>query len=260
MAKQHGFILVDRELEDWRYADSLAMTGFWIRLLILANWKSTDKVKRGEILISTPTLAHMLNISEKTVSRYLKKLADSGEIEMSTNHHRTRIRIPNYDAYQSGQIYRTDVHTAVQSEVRTDVHTAVQSLPYKKTRKQDKQENKKEKSLKENETYQPPTADEVREYAKAEGLSLDPDHFVDYYQNKDWMINGERIKDWRYLVRSWSRKEKEFSKGSRPKKSDELPDWYDANPKRTTGEKKNTMTDEEIAAVKAKLSRMRGGQ
>ena len=253
MAKKNGYILVDRDLEEWRYADSLSMTGFWVRLLLLANWKDTDKVKRGEILISTPTLANMLNISEKTASRYLKKLADSGEIEMSTNHHRTRIRIPNYDKYQSGQIYRTDVRTAVQ----TDVRTAVQSHPYKK-RNQEIQENNKEKSLKEIKSFTPPTADQVRDYAEKNGLSLDIDSFLDYYQNKDWIVSGEKCRDWRYLVRSWVRKDQEFSKGKTTKKEN-LPDWYNADPKRSSGSGEK-MSDDELKAAQKKLKRMRGGQ
>ena len=255
MAKKNGYILVDRDLEDWRYADSLSMTGFWLRLLLLANWKDTDKVQRGEILISTPTLAHMLNISEKTVNRYLKKLADSGEIEMSTNHHRTRIRIPKYDMYQSGQIYRTEVRTGVQSEVPTEVRTGVQSLPYKKTRNQEIHENKKEKSLKETESFTPPTADQVREYAEKDGLSLDIDSFLDYYQNKDWIVSGEKCRDWRYLVRSWVRKDQEFSKGKKTKKKENLPDWYSADPKRESGSGEKLSADE-LKAAQEKLKRM----
>jgi DNA-binding transcriptional regulator YhcF (GntR family) len=266
MAKQNGYILLDREIEDWRHSDSLAMIGFWVRLLILANWKSTDKVKRGEILISVPNLAHMFNISEKTASRYLKRLAESGEIEMSTNHKRTRIVIPNYDLYQSGKIYRTADRTAVQSDVQTPVHTAdrtaVQSPIGKNTGNHEIMKSSNTGSGNNTPRTTPPTADEVLDFVKAEGLSLDVEAFLNYNNDREWTKSGKSVvSEWKDLVRAWCKKDEQFSKErqtkgtGRGKKQDKLPEWYDADPNRKGSDEQ--MSDEEMAHLKEMLASFR---
>ena len=257
MAGDKGFIRISRGIEDWEHSDSLTMIGFWVRLLLLANWKDTKKIRRGELVITAPALAGICGVSESSVRRYLKKLEDSGEIKMSTNHRSTKIRILNYEKYQSGQFDRTDDQTAD----RTDDQTADRTYLYEKKERR-KEGKKEEKSLKETESFTPPTADQVREYAEKDGLSLDIDSFLDYYKNKDWIVSGEKCRDWRYLVRSWVRKDQEFSKGKKTKKKENLPDWYSADPKRESGSGEKLSADE-LKAAQEKLKRMgktKGGQ
>ncbi len=57
-------------------------------------------------------------------------------------------------------------------------------------------------------TMQPPTADEVRAYAEAQGLAVDAGQFTDYYTAQGWKIkNGLPLKDWRAAVRNWARRD-----------------------------------------------------
>lgn len=65
--------------------------------------------------------------------------------------------------------------------------------------------------------FRPPSASEVAEYASAyaefKGFSLadfDPEKFVDYYDQRDWLVNiGKKqtktMSDWRIAVRNWVR-------------------------------------------------------
>lgn len=49
-----------------------------------------------------------------------------------------------------------------------------------------------------------PTAEEVEEYARSLGApGFIGKVFIDYYEERGWKINGEPIRDWRALVRSW---------------------------------------------------------
>lgn len=53
-----------------------------------------------------------------------------------------------------------------------------------------------------------PTREEVREYAKETGSTLDPDKFFDYYDERDWTDkNGEPINDWKKCFKGWERRE-----------------------------------------------------
>ena len=112
---------------------------------------------------------------------------------------------------------------------------------------------KKKKSSSNTESFTPPTADEIREYAESEQLQLDIERFLHFNEKKGWIEH-----DWKYSVRSWCKKDQEFQK-SRPKKKDELPDWYSADPKRSSGSGEKLSADE-LKAAQEKLKRMREGQ
>lgn len=49
----------------------------------------------------------------------------------------------------------------------------------------------------------PPSVDEVREYCKERGNSVDPVRFVDYYTANGWMVGKSKMKNWKAAVRTW---------------------------------------------------------
>lgn len=54
----------------------------------------------------------------------------------------------------------------------------------------------------------PPTKEEVRAYAKENGLILDADRFVDYYTANGWIFGGKTMEDWTAAARYWSSRDK----------------------------------------------------
>ncbi|WP_322152927.1 hypothetical protein [Paratractidigestivibacter sp.] len=53
----------------------------------------------------------------------------------------------------------------------------------------------------------------ARSYAASKGIDLDstdfdPERFVDFYAQKDWMVGRSRMKDWKASVRNWVRTSK----------------------------------------------------
>ena len=52
--------------------------------------------------------------------------------------------------------------------------------------------------------FVPPTPAEVLEFCKKEGLGVDAQRFVAYYQANGWMIGKSKMVDWRAAVRAWS--------------------------------------------------------
>jgi len=50
-----------------------------------------------------------------------------------------------------------------------------------------------------------PSVDEVREYAREAGLTIDAERFVDFYASKDWKVGKVRMKDWKAAARNANR-------------------------------------------------------
>jgi hypothetical protein len=57
--------------------------------------------------------------------------------------------------------------------------------------------------------FVPPTVEEVREYVREKGYSVDPETFVDFYASKGWVVGKSPMKDWRAAVRTWAKDRKE---------------------------------------------------
>ena len=75
----------------------------------------------------------------------------------------------------------------------------------------------KEKVKKEKARFAPPTVEQVREYVKENGYSVDADRFVDFYQSKNWHVGKDKMTDWKAAVRGWSHRQRqdETAKGQR---------------------------------------------
>jgi len=51
----------------------------------------------------------------------------------------------------------------------------------------------------------PPTVEEVAEYCRERGNSIDAQAFVDHYETNGWIRGKTKIKDWRACVRTWEK-------------------------------------------------------
>lgn len=62
---------------------------------------------------------------------------------------------------------------------------------------------------KERSRFVPPSVQEVADYAKQAGISIDAATFVDYYTANGWKVGSSRMKDWEATVRNWGRRQQE---------------------------------------------------
>lgn len=56
--------------------------------------------------------------------------------------------------------------------------------------------------------FVPPTVEQVAEYVRSRGSSVDPQGFIDFYEAKGWLIGKTPMKDWKAACRnaeSWER-------------------------------------------------------
>ena len=62
--------------------------------------------------------------------------------------------------------------------------------------------------------FKPPTLEEVEEYAKKMGSTVNPSQFVDFYESKGWMVGKNKMKDWKAAFRTWMKRNGDkFGKG-----------------------------------------------
>lgn len=65
--------------------------------------------------------------------------------------------------------------------------------------------------------FTPPTVDEVREYCRERGNTVDAERFVDFYAAKGWMVGKNRMKDWKAAVRTWEKEDGDGKRRSQPR-------------------------------------------
>lgn len=54
--------------------------------------------------------------------------------------------------------------------------------------------------------FSKPTPDEVAAYCRERGNGIDPQHFYDYQEARNWVLsNGKKMADWRATIRTWER-------------------------------------------------------
>ena len=78
-------------------------------------------------------------------------------------------------------------------------------------------ETKREKQAKEKrKRFSAPSVDEVRDYCRERGNSIDAETFVDFYASKDWMVGSSPMTDWKSSVRTWEKRERRASPREKP--------------------------------------------
>ena len=73
-------------------------------------------------------------------------------------------------------------------------------------------------SIDNNRTFKKPTLDEVKEYCLERKNGINPQHFIDFYESKGWMVGKNKMKDWKACIRTWEKRN-----------NNTLPTWFDKN-------------------------------
>lgn len=101
----NGFIKIDRKIQKWEWFDDLNMCGFFLHLLLLANWEDRRwhgiVIKRGSFVTSYRKLADSMKTSSVTIYKWIKRLTETGELTVTSTSRYTVISIVSYDFYQS---------------------------------------------------------------------------------------------------------------------------------------------------------------
>lgn len=176
--------------------------------------------EKGYCFASNKYLAELLNITEVSVSRRIKRLKDRGHIlvdyekrgcEVKTRFIRLSKMIT--DDYQKCK------STIIKND--KDNNISINNISI------NKKENIKRKS------FIKPTIEEIQGYCLERQNGINAEAFYDFYESKNWYVGKNKMVDWKACVRTWERRN--------PKK--EEPVWINAdiNTKKATEKEKQEM-------------------
>lgn len=122
---------------------------------------------------------------------------------------------PNLDASKRKAENGKKGGESKQVESKAEANQKQTEAKLKQTASKKEKEREKEKEI-ENECYitpnppngrfVPPTVEEVAQYCRQRGSSVDPQQFVDHYTANGWKVGGRgAMKDWQAAVRTWEK-------------------------------------------------------
>lgn len=201
MNKAGGYVWLHRKILDWEWYKDPVTRGVFIHLLITANFKDTrflgKKIKRGQIVTSLPSLAEETGYSIQNVRTALKHLISTGEITDNSNRAYRIITVLKYNDYQNLTDDLTDSQQTANRQLTDSqqYHNNVNNV------------NKVKKNS--SSDFQPPSLSEIKQYVEEIKGTIDPEHFFDYYEVRDWCLkDGRKMSNWKAEIRSWERREK----------------------------------------------------
>lgn len=107
MAKRTNYIMIDRNMESWRWFHNSKVVHVFLWLLIRANIKDHDfehtRIPRGSLATSYQHIADACGMSVGSVRTVIANLKETGEIEQVIKDHYQIIKILKYDDYQGCQ-------------------------------------------------------------------------------------------------------------------------------------------------------------
>ena len=244
MKSDRGYIKLYRSYIDWEWFSDYKTAHLWTYLLCRAQWEDTRwrgiLIRRGQLLESLPNIALKTGMTVRSVRTALNHLKSTGEVTDEVTGFGRLITIVKYEEYQ-GQDFKDDrLSDRLSDREPTGYRQGSDREPtaYKEVKEVKKNKKNKEERV-------APTLEEIKSFVKEEKLTIDPARFFNFYEGQDWKTaSGYPIKDWRSKARAWQSSE-------RPKRKEELPDYYNAEPIREDEPK--LASKEEIERVRALL-------
>ena len=146
--------------------------------------------------MSKDTMAADLDLSKQSVLNIINSLITKELVykNASTKHLRvTSLFLDYLNDYKKF----TDGKETLQIESKNFTETGKKTLPNNNTNNKN--------------TFIRPTAEQISEYSKEIGFTLDGNHFIDHYEARGWLIGKNPMKDWKAAVRTWKRNSSQFT-------------------------------------------------
>jgi hypothetical protein len=106
-----GYIKIWRKIKDWEWHDDLMLVGFFVHLVLTANYKDTryhgTSIPRGSLVFGRKSASKQFGISERCVRTMLTKLKTTSEVTIKSTNKFSIICIVNYEKFQSEMTSKT---------------------------------------------------------------------------------------------------------------------------------------------------------
>ena len=146
--------------------------------------------------MSKDTMANDLDLSKQAVLNIITKLVEKELIvkNPATKHLKVSVLFLEYlNDYKKF----TDGKETLLERSKNFTETGKKTLPNNNTNNKN--------------TFIRPTAEQINEYSKEIGFTLDGSQFIDHYEARGWLIGKNPMKDWKAAVRTWKRNSNQFT-------------------------------------------------
>jgi len=173
---------------------------------------STLSNKFGFCVATNEYFSNLYNVSTRTITDWIKLLEDKGYLKSEI----TTKRYEDGTIKKVRKIYIDHIEVSQQNHIEVSRNNHIEeNFSYNNTSNINNI-NKKE-IYKEKERFKKPTLEEVEEYCKERGNSVNPSTFIDFYESKGWKVGKSPMKDWKASIRLWE---------SKSKKESNTPIWF----------------------------------
>jgi hypothetical protein len=191
-----GYIKLFRKLEDWEWYDDLQFVGFFVHLILSANYKDSryhgHTIPRGSLVFGRKEAAKRFGVGEQVIRTMLARLKSTTEITTSITSRFSIICIVNFEKYQDKSTIKT-----------TTIPTESQPAPNQLLTTSKEGKNVRTQELT---SFEGPTNEQVMEYFTELNAPQEADPFFDHFTSNGWRVGGETpMKDWRAASRNWLR-------------------------------------------------------
>ena len=242
MAKKDGYVIIERSICDhWLWDDKPFSRGqAWIDLIMMANYKDGEVLKgnriitfeRGTVVTSIDTLAERWGWGRKKTAGFIKLLEKSEMVTKKGTTKGTTLTLVNYDKIQS--------RGSTEGLVKGTGEGTGEGTHYINNKIKRNKNNKEGSGPPQN----PPTLEEVKEYAKQIDAASDPETFFRYYEERNWTRSrGLPIDDWHKTFDTWEARER--SEGHKA--------WSRGDSKKTAGFTDFDQREYDFAELERKL-------
>ena len=196
--------------------DADAVLVIWVKLLVQAGRTNANGYifLNENIPYTDEMLATIFNRPLNTVRLALKTFKEFGMIEWDSN----GICVANWEKHQNIEgldkireqnrlrqaKYRDKQKLLPESNVTVTSHNAIDIELDK--------ELDKDKDIKIDRKKIPPQLEDVKKYCHERNNGIDAEHFIDYYQARNWFAGKVKMKDWQAAIRTWERNNQDTKK------------------------------------------------
>lgn len=192
---------------------------FYLKLLCESTSHEGSLRFSETIPYSLEMLSTITNTNVDIVRSAVKIFTELGMMELLDDGTMFFCQVQKMIGSETGAASRKREYRANQQQIGTSLGQC--PLEIEKEIEIDKEiDIKKESKERKPDRFSPPTLEEVTQYRNERHSNVDPEHFIDFYTSKNWMVGKNKMKDWKAAFRGWEYRNKtESAAAAKNKKS-----------------------------------------
>lgn len=176
-------------------------------LLAYAVVRQFSQSNAGIYTGGVPYLSMIIGCSGESARKYLHSLTDKGLIEQIDA---TRNNVP-YKHYRATPKDFGCTPKEIGGVSQENWGDTPKNFGGEYNMNRNKKEEDKDNNNSTASRFQIPSLEDVRDYCRMRGNSVDPQQFIDYYSANGWRVGKNPMKDWRAAIRTWEANRKTSS-------------------------------------------------